>query len=238
MKNPRTYSCVIIDDEPMALRVIEDHLGAFDQLEYLQGFTKAFDALELLNRQAIDLLFLDINMPGISGVELLRSLDRPPLVIFTTAYRNFAVDAFELDALDYLVKPIAFERFVKAVNRFLSRMQPGGDTVRQETGNAHIILKADKKHYHIRLHELKFIESLDNYMRVYTTQDIITSYGSLGSLERQLPAAQFIRIHRSCIINRQHVKAFTSAYVQIDDRKISIGRHYRKEVMQRLLDET
>src|SRR6056297_1337526 len=160
MAENKTYKCIIIDDEPIAIKVIRDHLENFSNVECLQGFTKALDALEVMNKEDIDLLFLDINMPGISGVEFLKSLHSPPKVIFTTAYRNFAVDAFELDALDYLVKPISFERFLKAVNKFLA--QTGQMAKEQEKKqNKYIILKADKKNYKIFLDNILYIESLD-----------------------------------------------------------------------------
>src|SRR6056297_592055 len=141
MAENKTYKCIIIDDEPIAIKVIRDHLENFSNVECLQGFTKALDALEVMNKEDIDLLFLDINMPSISGVEFLKSLHSPPKVIFTTAYRNFAVDAFELDALDYLVKPISFERFLKAMNRFLALHQQT-ETLKAQKKD-HIILKAD-----------------------------------------------------------------------------------------------
>ncbi|NOQ26663.1 MAG: response regulator [Bacteroidales bacterium] len=229
------YKSVIIDDEPIAIRVIQEHLEKFENIECLKGFTKAIDAIEILNKEKIDLLFLDINMPGISGIEFLKTLKNPPKVIFTTAYRNFAVDAFELDALDYLVKPISFERFLKAINKFLSQaeiIQTSESAEIQEKD--YIILKSDKKNYKIKFDEILFVESLDNYIKVHTKDLSIICYERLSGIEDELPNNNFIRIHRSYIINLSKIDVFTSAYVEIGERKFTIGRNYKDDVLKRL----
>jgi two-component system, LytTR family, response regulator len=228
------YKCIIIDDEPIAIKVIQEHLEKFENIECINGYTKAIDAIEILNTENVDLLFLDINMPGISGIEFLKSLSNPPKVIFTTAYRNFAVDAFELDAIDYLVKPISFERFLKGINKFLSHTQP-----KQEAGNKineqkdYIVLKADKKNYKIKFSEILFMESLDNYIKIYTTDFSIICYESLTAIEKEL-SNDFIRIHRSYIINLTKIDIFTSSFVEIGERKFTIGRNYKDSVLKRL----
>ena len=232
MNNTNSYKCIIIDDEPLAIRVIQDHLEQINKIECLESFTKALDAMETLNKRHIDLLFLDINMPGISGVEFLKSLPNPPKVIFTTAYRKFAVDAFELDALDYLVKPISFERFLKAINKFLAVNQQT-ETI-QEQKRDHIILKANKKNHKIQLEEILFIESLDNYIRVHTTGNSLICYEKLSGIEQKLPAGDFIRIHRSYIINLNKVDVFTSSYIEIGEYNFTIGRNYKENVLKRL----
>lgn len=228
------YKCIIIDDEPIAIKVIQEHLEKFENIEVLKGFTKAIDAIEVLNNDKIDLLFLDINMPGISGIEFLKTLSNPPKVIFTTAYRNFAVDAFELDAIDYLVKPISFERFLKAINKFLSHIQPKQDAVNKINGQKdYIVLKADKKNYKIKFSDILFIESLDNYIKVHTYDFSIICYESLTAIEKELPS-ELIRIHRSYIINLSKIDVFTSSTVQIGDRNFTIGRNYKEDVAKRL----
>ncbi|MCK5168437.1 MAG: response regulator transcription factor [Bacteroidales bacterium] len=226
------YKCVIIDDEPIAIRVIKDHLKNIDDFECIGGFTKAIDAIQILNNERVDLLFLDINMPGISGIEFLKSLTNPPKVIFTTAYRNFAVDAFELDALDYLVKPISFERFLKSINKFLS-IGKLLDKISNESPIAkdYIILKSDKKNYKIKFSDILYIESLDNYIKVYTNDISIVCYERLSGIEKELPKSEFLRIHRAYIINLIKVDVFTSAYVQIKERKLGIGRNYKNDVL-------
>ena len=236
MAENKTYKCIIIDDEPIAIKVIRDHLENFSNVECLQGFTKALDALEVMNKEDIDLLFLDINMPGISGVEFLKSLHSPPKVIFTTAYRNFAVDAFELDALDYLVKPISFERFLKAMNKFFASMQHQVNRPQtlQDKKKEYIILKADKKNHKISLDDILYIESLDNYIKVHTTESSIICYERLSGIEKELPESDFIRIHRSYIINLNKVDVFTASYVEIGERNFTIGRNYKEYALKML----
>jgi len=232
--NTKKYKSIIIDDEPIAIKVIQEHIDRFDNIECVQGFTKAVDAINILNSENIDLLFLDINMPGISGIEFLKSLSNPPKVIFTTAYRNFAIDAFDLNAIDYLVKPISFERFLKAINKFLLQVKTNKQTENIEISEKdYIVLKADKKNYKIKFTDILFIESLDNYIKVHTINYTIVCYESLSNVEKEL-SKNFARIHRSYIINISKVDIFTSAYVQIGDRKITIGRNYKDEVAKKL----
>jgi len=226
------YKCVIIDDEPIALKVIKEHLEKLNQIECIDSYTKPLEAIKILNDQKVDLLILDINMPGISGIEFLKSLSNPPKVIFTTAYRNFAVDAFELDALDYLVKPISFERFLKAVNKFFKQTDDH-KKIQVNLPNDYIILKADKKNYKIKLTDILFIESLDNYVKVNTSKFSIICYESLSKLEKEL-GDDFIRIHRSYIINITKIDVFTSSYIEINDRRLTIGRNYKEDVGNKL----
>jgi len=235
MANSTKYKCVIIDDEPIAIRVIQGHLEKFEGFSCIKTFTKALDALQLLSKENVDLLFLDINMPGISGIELLKSLPNPPKVIFTTAYRNFAADAFDLDALDYLVKPISFERFLKSINKFLSINTHVISEQKDESSEKdYIILKSDKKNYKIPFGDILYIESLDNYIKVHTADFSIICYERLSGIEKELPAKDFIRIHRSYIINYSKVDVFTSSFVEIAGKRFTIGRNYKDEVNKRL----
>jgi len=232
MKDNSAYTCVIIDDEPIAIKVIREHLENFNCIDCLGSYTKALDAIEILNKQVIDLIFLDINMPGISGIEFLKSLSNPPKVIFTTAYRNFAVDAFELEAIDYLVKPISFERFLKAINKFLA-INKAVVEKKPENDRDYIILKSDKKNYKIRFEDILYVESLDNYIKVYTHEFSLICYSSLSSIEKEL-SANFLRIHRSHIVNVDKIDIFSSSQIEIGDKKFVIGRNYREVVMKRL----
>lgn len=236
MNDYKTYNCLIIDDEPVAISVIQEHLAAFKNFTCLKGFTRAIEATELLCQGKVDLLFLDINMPGISGIDFLKSLSNPPAVILTTAYRDFAVDAFELNVLDYLLKPISFERFLKSINKFLKQTATSSLPHNSESaGDKHFLIKADKKIHKIDLADIVFVESLDNYIIVHTTQQKLISYDSLSSLEGRLPSHLFLRIHRSFLININKVTAFTSAHLEINDRKFTIGRNYKETVIKMLL---
>lgn len=230
MKN-NFYTCIIIDDEPIAIKIIQEHLGKITNIECINTFTNALSAMEAINIEKPDLLFLDINMPGISGVEFLKTLNNPPKVIFTTAYRNFAVDAFELDALDYLVKPISFERFLKAVNKFLKTFEKLDQRVVEKNERDHIILKSEKKNYKVRFNDILYIESLDNYVKVKTVELSLICYESLSSLEELMPP-HIVRIHRSYLVNMDKIKVFTSSYVELDDTRFTIGRNYKDSVLK------
>lgn len=233
--NQGQKTCIIIDDEPIAIRVIKEHLAAFESLQCLGGFSNPVKAMEFLSSQRVDLIFLDINMPGISGIDLLKTLHYTPRIIFTTAYREYAVDAFELDALDYLVKPISFERFARAVNKFLE-LSPRVTELQEEIENKdYIVLKADKKNHKVAFNDIELIESLDNYIKVHTRQKgHLVCYETLSSIEQQLPGHLFVRIHRSFIVNVTYVDAFTASYIEIGNRKLTIGRIYKEEVTRRL----
>lgn len=230
MPGKNKYTCLIIDDEPLAIKVIQEHLGNFsNQIECVGMYTKPIDAIPLLNKGDIDLLFLDINMPSISGIEFLKAIPNQPYVIFTTAYREFAVDAFDLNALDYLVKPISTGRFLKAINKFLSMEQ------KQQTKRKDIIhIKADKKNYNIPVESILYIEGVDNYIKIKTTANSLICYESLTSMEKELPVEIFIRIHRSFIVNIDQIDHYTSSYIKLDDRKFTIGRNYKEQVLSYL----
>jgi DNA-binding LytR/AlgR family response regulator len=230
MQQNKQYTCIIIDDEPLAIKVIEEHLENFNNIiECIGTFTKPINALEILNNHKVDIVFLDINMPSISGIEFIKAIPKQPYVIFTTAYREFAVDAFDLNALDYLVKPISTGRFLKAINKFLALNQSNNTNITE-----HLNLKADKKNYKIPIDSIIYIESLDNYIKVQTTKTSLISYESLSALEKELPANTFMRIHRSYIINLSMIDHYTSSYVVLDDKKFTIGRNYKEEVIKRL----
>ncbi len=234
MEGKHSYNCIIIDDEPIAIRVIQDHLKSFDQMNCLGGFTKAMEALQFLQKERVDLIFLDINMPTISGIDLLKSLPYPPKIIFTTAYRNYAAEAFDLDAIDYLVKPISFERFLKAMQKFFAQIEQAINSSEETADQEYLVLKSDKKNHKIPLIELLYIEGLDNYIRVQTTEKTIICYEKLSAMEKKLPFPRFMRIHRSCIANLDRVDVFTSAHVEIGGKSLSIGRSYKKEVTKQL----
>ncbi|PWE00951.1 LytR/AlgR family response regulator transcription factor [Marinilabilia rubra] len=229
------HKCIIIDDEPIAIRIIREHLEPFESLECLGGFTNPLKAMEFLSSEKVDLIFLDINMPGLSGIDLFKSLAHKPQIIFTTAYREYAVDAFDLDAVDYLVKPVPFERFVKAINKFLEIANEQGFSYDKTQEKAYIILKSDKKHHKVAFSDITIIESLDNYIKIHNQNTgSLVCYESLSAIEQKLPKNDFLRIHRSFIVNIHHIKAFTASYVEIGDRKLTIGRNYKEEVAKRL----
>ncbi len=232
MPKNNKYTCLIIDDEPLAIEVIQEHLENFsEQIECIGTFTKPIESLQVLNTENVDILFLDINMPAINGIEFIKALPNKPYVIFTTAYREFAVDAFELNALDYLVKPVSTARFLKSINRFLLMQS---ENAQDKKANEFILIKADKKTYKIPSDSISYIESLDNYIKINTSSKSLICYDSLSSIENDLPAEAFLRIHRSYIINVNRIDHYTSSYVRIDDQQLTIGRNYKEQVRNAL----
>lgn len=233
MDKNSTYSCIIIDDEPIALRVIGGYIEKIDDIEVVGSFTNALEALKILRNQKVDLIFLDIEMPGINGLDFLKSIPQPPKVIFTTAYRNYAAEAFDVDALDYLVKPIPFERFLKAINKFYDTVKPAAVNIAPQE-QRHIILKSDKKNYKVDIDDILYVESMDDYVKVHTVQKTLVCYLRLTGIETMLDSSQFIRIHRAFIVNKKRINIFTHAFVQINNQQLPIGRSYRDLVLNRL----
>ncbi|HYQ57408.1 MAG TPA: response regulator [Draconibacterium sp.] len=224
------YRCIIIDDEPIAIRVIRKHLSVFADFEVVAECSNALEAMPILQKENIDLLFCDIQMPQITGVDFIRSLAHPPKVIFTTAYRDYAIDAFELNVVDYLLKPISFERFTKAVNYFLEREAPKNVASKKEPGHNNrdfIFLKADKKHYKINLQDILYFESLGDYVIVYTTTQKLVSKERITHLLGTLPSDRFIQIHRGYIVSIQKIESLGAGFVEINKKKLPVGRNYK-----------
>jgi DNA-binding LytR/AlgR family response regulator len=235
MTNDTKIFCLAVDDEPPALEVLKKYIASMEHLELAGVCADAIEALNVLRRQKIDLLFLDIQMPYLLGTDLIRTLKKPPKVIFTTAYRKFAVEGFELDAVDYLLKPISFERFLKAVNKVMETSFRVADVNANiyEQGNSQasfINLRADRKNLKISLDEILFIESLKDYIKVVTTTKNIVTKQAISSLEQALPSNNFIRIHRSFIVAINKIESFTSDTIDIGKHQLPISRMYRHEV--------
>ena len=229
-----SYNCLIVDDEPIAIRVIKNHLSEFRNLRLVGECNHAIEAIEVLSKTKVDLLFLDIQMPQITGIEFLKNLNHPPKVIFTTAYRDYAIEAFELDVVDYLLKPISLLRFSKAINRFYQRIQETSPaTVALQNHNPetdYLFLKADKKLHKIMFNELIYLESYGDYVRVHTEKGKITVKERISHLEEQLPQNRFLRVHRGYIISIDKVTSLLPGLVELGPHKIPIGRSYKAEV--------
>ena len=225
------YRCLIIDDEPIALDILRSFLAKLEDFEVAGAFQDPLEAFQFLKKQPVDLLFLDIQMPELSGLELLRALQRPPAVILTTAHREFALEGFELDVVDYLLKPIAFDRFLRAIDKFLDRR----GAAPPETGEAppdHLFVRADRKSVRIAFKDLLYIEGLKDYVRMITTSGQILTKESIGQMEERLPADQFIRIHRSYLVPAAKISAFTHTEVEVGDRQLPVGRAYRASFLE------
>jgi len=228
--------CVIIDDEPIARDIIRDYILKINELEIIAEFNKPTEALTFLNENRTDLLFLDINMPEINGINFAKSLSDPPAIIFTTAYREHAANGFELQAVDYLVKPIPFERFLKAVNHYLKLHSKPADMTTAEIPERPdeecISLKDGKKTYKVYLNDIKYIESDGDYIRFYLNTRKIMVRGSLTAMEDTLPSKLFLRIHNSYMINLKRVNAVTLYSVEIDGTELPISRSHKENVLR------
>jgi DNA-binding LytR/AlgR family response regulator len=222
------YKCIIVEDEPLAQNVLKKYIAEHPALELAAVCGNAMEAQAALNKEHIPLLFLDINLPKISGIHFLKTLPHAPLVIFTTAYPAFAVEGFELDAVDYLLKPFSFERFLKAVNRAMEKLQrPAANSM---AADAFIFLKADKKVYKIDLDSILYIEATGDYLKVLTTHQHLLVHNTLKNLLEELPADNFLRVHKSYIIAKNKIVYLEGNYIRIADTDIPIGASY-KEVL-------
>ena len=229
--------CVIIDDEALAISVIEDHLKNFDNIEVVATYTNPLKAFGLLEKEKIDVIFLDINMPQITGFTFIENLSYKPSIVITTAYREYAVKSYELNVLDYLVKPIPFQRFLKTMNKVYQRVYLNTNTpevsLQQEP---HIFLKVSKKLIKVNLNDILFIESLKDYIKVITTLGDYVVHKSLTAISEELPQSNFLRVHRSFTISINKIKSIEGNMVEIGNRRIPIGRNYVKVVRERIFN--
>jgi DNA-binding LytR/AlgR family response regulator len=226
--------CLLVDDEPLALKVLENHIESIPYLELTGSCSNAFAAMQILQQQVIDLMFLDIQMPKLIGTSFLRTLLNPPKVIFTTAYREYAVDAFELNAVDYLLKPISLERLIKAVNKII--VEPVNVTteenkILEQEGFAYF--RSDRKMIKLKNDDILFIDSMKDYVKVVRAREKpLLVKQSISSLENMLPANHFLRIHRSFIVSLNKITAFTNRDVEIGGVEIPIGKLYSQHLEQ------
>jgi DNA-binding LytR/AlgR family response regulator len=227
-----TYQCLVIEDEPLAQDVLKKYIQDHPSLELVAICADALQAQQVLAKQPVSVIFLDINLPRLSGIGFLKTLAHPPLVIFTTAYPEFAAEGFELDAIDYLVKPFSFERFLKAVNKVLEKLER--KTTEKSKAPASIFIKADKKVYKINLDDILYLEALDDYVKLVTVQQSYLVNDTLKSLQEELPATLFMRVHKSYIISKNNIVFFEGNYVRIGEKDIPIGASYREEFYNRL----
>jgi len=231
-----TVNCLIIDDEPLAINVIKNHIKEIDNLNVIDTFNSAIDALSFMKSNTVDLIFLDINMPLLDGLDFIKSLDKKPMIIITTAYSEYAIKTYELEVLDYLMKPISFPRFLKAVNRAFKELNSNLTSNLKVAKRAHIFIKVDKKKMQkIYLDEILIIESLRDYLKITTISNKYIIHSTLSSFTEKLPSNNFIRIHRSFTIAIDKIEAVQGNSVEIDGIKYVIGRSYIEHVKNRIL---
>jgi two-component system LytT family response regulator len=229
--------CVLVDDEPLAIKVLQNYFANFSEFEVIGAFNNSLEALDFINNNAVDTVFLDINMPMMTGFELISLMEKKPKVVITTAFREFAAESYDLEVLDYLVKPIPLPRFIKCINKITTEFNFKNNFKTESVRvDSHIFIKVDKKMVKINIDEILFIEGMKEYIKVVTLDKTYITHKSLTSLSEELPLDRFIRIHKSYTIAIDKVKFIEGNRIQIHSFTIPIGRNYSKEVKSRILE--
>lgn len=230
--------CIIVEDEPIAVEILEHYMRNMPDLELVAKCSNAIEALQVLRNNEIDLMFLDIHMPKISGLDLLKTLNRPPKVIITTAHRKYAIDGFELNVVDYLLKPFSFERFLKGIDKYYQHIKaPAGvntEMIEAKEDNFFIYVKTDRKILKVFLDEIYYLESMKDYVIIHKKDEKIITKQQIGNFEQQLPSKYFLRIHRSYIVAISKIQAVTKSSVEINQKELPISRTYKNEVWKTL----
>lgn len=234
---PMKIRCMIVDDEPLAIEVLKSHIEKFESFEVVATCQNAIEAFDSLNKKKVDLIFLDIQMPGMKGTDFLKNLKHPPKVILTTAYREYALEGYELDVIDYILKPISFERFFKAVNKYYHANS--GEIIidsseKENRSESYIYVNANKKIYKVFLSDILYVESIKDYITIHKHSQKITAKYTLSAFEDKLPESEFLRIHRSYIVSLKKIVSFTANTVEISNKELPIGRNYRNSVFKAL----
>lgn len=226
-------NCIIVDDEPLARLGLELHLTNIPSLKLLGSFNSAIEANTFLQKEKVDLVFMDINMPEINGLDYVKSLINKPLIIFITAYPQYALDSYELDAVDYLVKPVRLERLMKAINKaeqFTKFLQPENDINTLESVNAdYIFIKADRKYFKLFFKDIRFIEGLKDYVIIYVDDKKIVTAMNIKTIAAQLPTSVFVRISKSFIVNIHHISSFDTFNVYLKNEELPIGQNFKDD---------
>ena len=228
-------SCIIVDDEAMAREVIASHLSHIENIEVVAQCKNAIEAFNFIRNNNVDLVFLDINMPEISGIAFAKSINKDIKIIFTTAYRDYAVEGFDLQAVDYLLKPIAFDRLMKAVNRYFEINTSSIKTLVPELENQDFIfVRSNRRMVKVSFSDILYVESYSDYIKIHLSSGTIVTRETISAIEAKLPKKHFLRIHRSYIIRLSKIQSFTNEEVTVNRIALSISRSYRKEVLKHL----
>lgn len=237
MQALKSIQCLLADDEPIARRIIKAHLEKVEGFALIGECSNALECFSSLQAQAVDLLFLDIQMPQLTGLDLLRSLHQRPKVIIISAHREYALEGFELDVVDYLLKPVSFERFLKALGKFKQRQQQTNQLLHNpeeiEEAITHLFIRADRKTVKLDLTKVLYIESMSDYLKIHTLEGMLLTKETISNIEQKLPS-HFLRIHRSFIMNTQHLQAYTHESAEVGGQELPISRSFRQEVLEKL----
>jgi DNA-binding LytR/AlgR family response regulator len=223
-------TCMIVEDEPASQDILKHYIADVPDLVLTHVCSHALNANDVLAKEPVQVMFLDVNMPKLSGINFYKSLQRPPLVIFTTAYPEYAIEGFEVDAVDYLVKPFPFERFLRAVNKLRDKLQPTSPSV----SDNYILLNADKKLYKVKHADVRFVEAFGDYVKVYLQSQVIIVHETMQGIQQQLPECLFARVHKSFIIALDHFQYIDGNTVMVASRSIPIGQIYRSDFLKRI----
>jgi len=239
METHKTYNCLIVDDEPPAREVLRRYIAQVPMLKLAGECGNALQAITALKQQHVDILFLDIQMPQISGLDLIGTLVHPPKIILTTAFEQYAVKAFELDVTDYLVKPIRVDRFLKAVMKALPEQMTQANTqtavnATDSAAPAFLYFRADRKMVRVQLDEINYVESLKDYVRIHTNKGPVMNKYAMASLEAMLPAGSFVRVHRSYLVALSKIDSYTTEEIYVSSKIIPIGKMYQLHVIASL----
>lgn len=231
-------NCIAVDDEPLALDIIENYVSKHPDLTLIARCNNAAEASEVLKTRQVDLMFLDIQMPEISGLNFIKSLEHKPLFIFTTAYPDYALEGFELDAIDYLLKPIAFDRFEKGVEKAKEYfiIKNNKDVAETEIENEHIFVKANQKLIKLAYKDIYYVEAFADYVKIFLEDRKIVTLQTMKNMEKKLPSELFSRVHRSFIVNRTHVASFSTSMCEVNGVKIPIGKNYKDGFLSYMKD--
>ena len=234
MHDSKPIRCLLVDDEPPAREILRRYINDIATMELSAECSNALQAFTVLQKETVDLMFLDIRMPGINGNDFLKSIKHPPKVIFTTAYPEYALEGYELDVVDYLLKPVPFDRFLKAVNKaFPAGTAPEEKSeVADKKKQAFVYFRIDRKMKKVMLDDILYIESMKDYIKLFTSGGMLITKQSISSVEEMLPEKDFARVHRSYIVSLNNIKSFTSEMIEIGNNTIPIGKLYRSEAMK------
>lgn len=229
--------CLLIDDEPLAIKVLQNYLTNFVDFEVIGTFYNPLEALDFINTTPVDVVFLDINMPMMTGFELISLIENKTKIVITTAFREFAAESYDLDVLDYLVKPIPLPRFIKCINKITTEYNLKNNIkVENHRAEPHIFIKVDKKMIKINIDEILFVEGMKEYIKIITKDKTYITHKSLTALSDELPADRFMRIHKSYLIATDKVKSIEGNRIQILTHTLPIGRNYSKDVKNKILE--
>lgn len=235
----KSISCIVVDDEPVAREILENYIAQTASLDLIQACKNVEEAIQLCSNNKVDLIFLDIEMPRITGLSFAKIIDKKIKIIFTTAHREYAIDGFNLDAIDYLLKPFSFERFQQALHKYqgvgrLSSTRSNQLTTPPTASSEFIFIRSERKMLKVNFNEIVLIESMGDYLEIHLADHALKTRETIANLEAKLPQTDFLRIHRSFIVALQKITAYTNEHIEIESKKLPISRSYKDFVLKRL----